>query len=348
VQLTLPETVRPGTTRRPLLAFVGLGWIGRHRMEAIRAADLVDIVALADPDPAAVETALALSPEARTGSGLAEVLDLQPDGVIIATPSARHAAETIAALEAGCAVFCQKPLGRSAGEVRQAVETARRVDRLLAVDLSYRETAALRAIAPLAARELGRVFAVDATFHNAYGPDKPWFYDRALSGGGCLMDLGVHVLDMALRPLGYPEVTGVEAHLFAQGRPATTADVEDYAVATLRLAGGGVIRLACSWKLQAGCDAVISCDFHGTEGGASMRNLDGSFYDFEAYRHHGNRTEQLTAGPDDWGGRAAVNFARRLADGQRFDPAAEELVGLHDCIDRIYAAADLAACRDRV
>ena len=93
-------------TRRPRLAFVGLGWIGRHRMKAIHAAGLGDIVAIADPDAAAVAAALALSPEADSGSRLEDVLDLRPDGVVIATPSARHAAETIAALEAGCAVFC--------------------------------------------------------------------------------------------------------------------------------------------------------------------------------------------------------------------------------------------------
>lgn len=325
--------------RRPRLAFLGLGWIGRHRMEAIRDAGVAEIVGLADPDPAAVEAARALAPEAGLGAGLADLLALRPDGVVIATPSARHAAETLEALEAGCAVFCQKPLGRTGAEVRQVVETARRGDRLLQVDLSYRQTAAMRAISPLVGGGLGKVFAVDATFHNAYGPDKPWFYDRALSGGGCLMDLGVHLLDMALRPLGYPEVAGVEAHLFAGGRPATAADVEDFAIATLRLIDGAVIRLTCSWKLQAGCDAVIGCDFFGTEGGASMRNRGGSFYDFDSHRFEGNQRRVLTEGPDDWGGRAAVAFAERLAQSPGFDPAAGELIHLHDCLDRIYAAA---------
>ena len=222
------------------------------------------------------------------------------------------------------------------------METARRMDRLLQVDLSYRETAAMQAISPLVASDLGSIFAVDVRFHNAYGPDKPWFFDRSLSGGGCVMDLGVHLLDMALRPLGYPEVVGVEAHTFTQGRPATSADVEDYAVATLRLASGAVVRLTCSWKLQAGCDAVIACDFHGTEGGASLRNCNGSFYDFEAYRNQGSQRQILTSGADAWGGRAAVSFVRRLAEDRRFDPAASELIGLHGCLDRIYAAANRA------
>jgi predicted dehydrogenase len=48
------------------------------------------------------------------------------------------------------------------------------------------------------------VFAVDLVFHNAYGPDKPWFYDPELSGGGCVMDLGVHLVDLALWSLDFP------------------------------------------------------------------------------------------------------------------------------------------------
>jgi predicted dehydrogenase len=58
--------------------------------------------------------------------------------VVIATPSALHAEQSIAALTSGAAVFCQKPLGRTADEVRQVVDAARTADRLLAVDLSYR------------------------------------------------------------------------------------------------------------------------------------------------------------------------------------------------------------------
>jgi predicted dehydrogenase len=57
--------------------------------------------------------------------------------------------------------------------------------------------------------ELGRVFAVDLVFHNAYGPDKPWFYDPELAGGGCVMDLGVHLVDLALWSLDFPGVTAV-------------------------------------------------------------------------------------------------------------------------------------------
>ena len=107
----------------------------------------------------------------------------RPTVVVIATPSALHAEQSIRALDAGAAVFCQKPLGRDAAEAASVVAAARAADRLLSVDFSYRFTRGMEAIAGLIrGGELGHVFAVDLVFHNAYGPGKPWFYDRAQSG----------------------------------------------------------------------------------------------------------------------------------------------------------------------
>ena len=112
--------------------------------------------------------------------------------------------------------------------------------------------------------------------------------------------------------------------------------MEDYAVATLELATGAVVRLACSWRLQAGCDAIISAAFYGTEGGAALRNVDGSFYDFVAERYRGTARETLAGPPDAWGGRAAADWAMRLASGAKFDAEVEQLVEVAAVLDRIY------------
>jgi hypothetical protein len=81
---------------------------------------------------------------------------------------------------------------------------------------------------------------------------------------------------------------------------------------------------------------VISAAFYGTAGGVRMSNVDGSFYDFVAERHRGTQRETLAAPPDDWGGRAVVDWASRLAGGARFDPAAEEYVTVAGVLDRVY------------
>jgi predicted dehydrogenase len=327
----------------PRLGFLGVGWIGRNRMEAIAAAGCAKIVGISDPSPEMRDGAASVAPGAERVATLEELLDLGLDGVVIATPSALHAEQSITALERGVAVFCQKPLGRSAAEARAVVEAARRADRLLAVDLSYRFTEGMRRIRELVqGGALGTVYAVDLVFHNAYGPDKPWFYDRALSGGGCVMDLGVHLVDLALWTLDFPAVDGVSSRLFAGGAPlgARPEAVEDYATVRLDLATGAAVQFACSWRLPAGCDAVIGASFYGTGGAAALRNVDGSFYDFVAERFHGTARETLAEPPDAWGGRAAADWAERLARGARFDPDAERLVDVASVLDRIYGIAD--------
>lgn len=324
---------------RPRLGFLGVGWIGRHRMKAILEAGIADIAAIADLAPEMVAEAGRLAPDAKRVGTLDDLLDAGLGGVVIATPSAMHAEQSIRALDRGVAVFCQKPLGRTEAEVRAVVDAARRADRLLSVDLSYRFTEGmLRVREAVRSGELGRLYAADLVFHNAYGPDKPWFYDPALAGGGCVMDLGVHLVDLALWVLGAPQVSGISSKLFASGEPLEPcrARVEDYAVATLELETGMAVRLACSWRLHAGSEAVISATFHGTEGGAAFRNVDGSFYDFVAERYRGTAREVLTNPPDGWGGRAAVDWAMRLAGGERFDPEAERLADVARVLDRIY------------
>jgi predicted dehydrogenase len=329
---------------KPRLGFLGVGWIGLSRLSAIREAGAAEIVAVCDPAAANLQKAIERAAEARAVNCLGELLEMELDGIVIATPSALHAEQTMAALEKGCAVFCQKPLGRNAGEVRGMVEAAKRADRLLGVDLSYRHTQALSTIRELIrAGELGDVFAIDLVFHNAYGPQAPWFYDARLSGGGCVIDLGIHLVDAALWILDSP-VVEVSSRVLAQGRPlaAGAETVEDFAAARLDLASGAVVQLACSWRLHAGRDAVIEASFYGTRGGAAMRNVNGSFVNFRAERFTGVKSEVLGEPPDTWGGRAAVAWARQLADCGAFDPEIERQIEVATALDAIYGRQSAA------
>jgi predicted dehydrogenase len=309
---------------RPRLGFVGVGWIGRARMDALVAAGAAEVAGVVDP---ALPDSL---------DSLEELLARGVDGVVVATPSALHAEQALEALVAGAAVFCQKPLGRDAAEARAVVEAARAVDRLLGVDLCYRTSeAARRCRDVVASGELGEVYAAELAFHNAYGPDKPWFYDRALAGGGCVIDLGTHLVDLALWTLGRPRVADVSGRLVRHGG----YDVEDYAVARLDLEGGTVVSLACSWNLPAGRDAVIEASFYGTRSAVRLHNVAGSFYDLRAERCDGTRGESLVEPPDDWGGRAIRAWAERLAHDPSFDPEVEHVVETAHVLDRIYGSA---------
>jgi len=335
--------------KKPRLGFLGVGWIGRHRMKALIDSGIIEAVAVADPSRDCLEEALKLAPSAKPAPSLSRLINEGLDGIVIATPSAQHAEQALEALRHGVAVFCQKPIGRNWEEASAVVEAAKAANRLLGLDLSYRHTQAMRQIRPIVAEGgIGRVHTVDLVFHNAYGPDKPWFYDPELSGGGCVIDLGVHLVDLALWTLGFPKVVDVTSHLFANGErlPAHPAVVEDVAAATLTLETGTVIRLACSWRLNAGQDAEIAAAFYGTEGGTAMRNVNGSFYDFVAERYRGTSREQLAVPPDDWGGRAAVDWAVRLAADGRYDPQSQEFVQVAGVLDRIYGRHEMRAAAE--
>ncbi|MBV9393391.1 MAG: Gfo/Idh/MocA family oxidoreductase [Methylobacteriaceae bacterium] len=307
-------------------------------MQAIVEADIADVVAVADPSREMAAEAQKVAPDAKLVGSLEEIFDHDVDGVVIATPSAMHSEQSIRALSRGLAVFCQKPLGRNAAETRTVIEAARKADTSIGVDFSYRYTQGMQRIAEIVrAGELGSIFAIDLVFHNAYGPDKAWFYEPAQSGGGCVMDLGVHLVDLALWVLDFPEVIEVSSKLFAGGELLASPDrVEDYAIATLQLKSGVAVQLACSWRLQAGRDAIISAAFYGTQGGVALKNVNGSFYDFVAERYRGTACENLVTPPDAWGGRAAVDWVERLAAGARFNGEAEKFAIVSDVIDRIY------------
>lgn len=338
--LKVPSTsVSHEPPQRPRVAFLGVGWIGRHRLQSIVETKAIEVACIADIDGTAAAAACDGFDGAVIASNLEEALATDPHGLVIATPNALHAQQAISALRRGIAVFCQKPLARTREETQAVVNAARETDCFLAVDFSYRYMKPCQQVAELIrAGQLGEVFALDLVFHNAFGPDKPWFYDPTLSGGGCLIDLGVHLVDLALWWTGFPKVETVSSTLYHKGAPLrdSAKHVEDFASVSLHLAGGSTVRISCSWDASVGRDAVIEATVHGSRGGASIRNVDGSFFDFVAHCYRNRGGELLHEPPDGWFGRAAGDWAERLAAGARFDDSIQSTVAVAEVLDRAY------------
>lgn len=339
--VTANEQSTPGfkpAIGKPRLGFMGTGWIGRLRMEALATTDKARFSLVHDASSEAAEAAADLQPETEIVSSFEALLESDLDGIVIATPSALHARQCQQALRAGKAVFCQKPLARTRRETASVLSTAREADKLLAVDFSYRHLAGMEQLREMiAAGELGEIFAADLIFHNAYGPDKAWFYEVESSGGGCVMDLGIHLVDLLFWLLQKDNVSDLDSRLFHRGRkllPPFT-QVEDYAAVGLNLDDTHA-RLCCSWNLHAGQDAVIEAKLYGSRGGAALQNVNGSFFDFEILRFDRTSTTRLAGFPDPWGGRALSRWVDKLSIGSRFDEEAEQALRVADVIDRIY------------
>jgi predicted dehydrogenase len=331
----------PGDEHRPRMGFIGLGWIGRKRLDALDPAS-IEVAALAESDASRLHAAAAAHPDAIAAQTVEALLDAELDGVVIATPNGLHAQQAIACLERGIPVFCQKPLATNLRDVERVVAAARAADRLLGIDFCYRHVSGMHELRRrVQAGEIGDVIAVDLTFHNAYGPDKSWCQDRRLAGGGCLMDLGVHLLDLCLWLQGMPPTERVRSRLFAQGVPVQGCDaVEDLAFAEFIQANGAIVRLACSWHAHIGQGAIIQIAIAGTRGGAHWTNIDGSFYDFQLDLIHGTNRERLSGrgGGGDWGPRALQAWIEQLRISNRFDPEADEIIRSAALIEEVYRA----------
>ena len=178
----------------------------------------------------------------------------------IATPTTLHAPIAIAALNAGLHVLSEKPMAENADTARLMVEAAERNDRVLDVSFNHRRRGDVQALKKIIdAGLLGKIYYAKAGWLRREGIPGlgSWFTRRATAGGGPLMDIGVHMLDMALYLLGEPQVRAVDrgdvrrVRAARQGqldcrrtcaRPASRSgafDVEDLSTAFLRLDDGG-------------------------------------------------------------------------------------------------------------
>ncbi len=325
---------------KPRLGFAGLGWIGTQRMQVLAASGSADVAALCEPDRGRVGDALRALRHPPAVCGRFEELIEQPlDGIVIATPNALHEPQAAAALERGIAVFVQKPLALSRGGTERLVDMARRRDLPLAVDWSYRWLAGMPELKRrVDAGEIGTITAAELCFHNAYGPDAAWYYDIERAGGGCLLDLGCHLLDLCHWLIGARDPAAVRARCFKEGRllHPPLREPEDLALVDVDYGSGLAAHLACSWRASVGRGAAIGCRLFGTRGGAELRNVDGSFYDFEILITRGAEAELLGAPPDPWPGRALLDWAGRLRAGSGTSHDLAPLVTTAGVIDEVY------------
>jgi predicted dehydrogenase len=257
------------------LGFAGVGWLGESLIKEL---PLISGLELRGVQDARLELATDVSAKYASpwcGQRFEDLLLLPDvDVVVICTPNALHVPQAMQALRAGKHVLVQKPLALSYSDATAIVDLARDIGRLLFVDYSYRFLATIEALRTACA-DIGRVQAVRAEFHNIYGPgaEKTWFFDRQLSGGGALLDLGVHLLDLALWLLQPVEVRLEQAELERDG-------IERQANLRILLDPDAVpFDLAVSWNAPL-TETRIAFEIDGERGRLRWENVAGSFFRF--------------------------------------------------------------------
>jgi predicted dehydrogenase len=175
----------------------------------------------------------------------------------------------MAALAAGKHVLCEKPPALNAGETEAMADAALRRGLVLCFGLQRRALpSAAAAQAAIAQGQLGEIYHARAVFTRAWGAPEGagnWFRDPARAGGGALLDIGIHVLDLAWFLMGRPQPISVFG--VTHDRSPQTSPLESAAFGLLRFAGGRSIQLEAAWILPEADDRQY-VHLHGTAAGA--------------------------------------------------------------------------------
>jgi predicted dehydrogenase len=277
------------------LGVIGAGNIGNvHIQEFSKYPELCEITAVTDaylplaesrakqyniPKVAATPEELIASPDV--------------DAVIIGVPNRYHAPLAVLAMEAGKHVLLEKPMGLDAESARNIVRTQEKTGMTLMVAHQMRwEWLPMQVKQEVENGALGRIYTAKAGWYRRKGIPGwgTWFTRMEESGGGPLIDIGVHMLDLSLHLMGNPKPISVTGATYAEFGPVKRGigtwgkpnwdgyfDVEDLATAFIRMEDGSSLTLEVSWAVHMDTDNTPFIHLMGTEGGAAVRGSKGKF-----------------------------------------------------------------------
>lgn len=277
------------------VAVIGLG-VGRGHVKAYQAYERANVAAVCDVRADRLERAAAefgIAPQrcfADHRRLLAAAGELQLDAADVALPNALHAPVTIDAFCAGLHVLCEKPMALNARQARAMLTAAEKARRKLMINFSYRfhpQSRALKSVVDSGA--IGEVYFGRTIWHRRRGIPGfgGWFGQKALAGGGPIIDLGVHRLDLAMWLMGSPRpvtVSGSTYGVIGSGLARSQRkkfDVEDLGCALIRFDSGATLILEASWAGFSEKREDMLTQLLGTKGGICQRNV-GEGYEFEA------------------------------------------------------------------
>lgn len=321
-------------------AIVGCGLIGQKRAEAIARLGHRTVLAVDRTKARAVALAERFGARSATSFRAATEAD-NIDAVVVATPHAELSMIATACLEAGRHVLVEKPAGRNLAEVSAVAKAADTAGRIAKVGYNHRFHPAMRKAREIVDRgNLGELMLVRGRYGHGGRLDyeKEWRFDRAISGGGELIDQGSHLIDLAQWFLGeFAHVTAALRTFFWD------AEVEDNAFLTLSTPQGQIAWLHASWSEWKN---MFSFEISGRQGKLEINGLGGS-YGVESLTFYRMLPEM---GPPEttrweypfadrsWDAETA-EFITAIQEGRRPIGDATEAMGCMSVIERIYQGA---------
>lgn len=199
------------------------------------------------------------------------------DVVSVCTPNNMHAEGVIKSLEAHCNVLCEKPPAINFAEAQKMLEKSKEADRFLAYHLPYRQLKEVQLLKQfINAGDLGKVYHIKATFIRRRGiPNWGNFTNKEIQGGGALIDIGIHVLDLALYLLDFPEPQSALGSMYDHIGKNEVKDftVEDSCFAHINFKNGSSLTIESAFALNMESDRRFNLEVYGSKAGATLLPL---------------------------------------------------------------------------
>lgn len=269
------------------IGVVGAGSISGAHLGAYETNSDVVLAAICDKNEERARAAADKYGAAKVYTDYKELLaDPGIDAISVCTWNNTHAEIAIAALEAGKHVLCEKPLTKTVADAERVAAAVEASGKLLQVGFVRRYASSVEVLKRfIDAGDLGEIYYAKATCLRRLGNPGGWFSDKERSGGGPLIDLGVHIIDICWYLMGRPKVKSVTGNTYkklgnrshiknlgfykAADYDAERNDVEDLANAIIRFENGASLMVDVSFTLHAQKDE-ISVKIFGDKGGAEV------------------------------------------------------------------------------
>jgi len=290
--------------RKVRIGIIGAGAIGASHLKALADVPTIERAALCDPLADRLAQVAGENSVEQTFADHRKMLkQADIDAVYVCTPNFLHCGPTIDALKAGKHVFCEKPMALNAAQARKMVASARKARKVLQLGMSWRQQAETQTLKQFIDKGvLGRIYHMRVILLRRRGIPGlgGWFTTKAASGGGGLIDIGVHYLDLAMWLSGQWDPKRVSAATYAEFGPRMrdyvytgmwagppkfdgVFDVDDYAAGMVRFPKKVTLSFEISWA--ANCENQALVELMGDKGGARACTGQGLTIFTEENRH---------------------------------------------------------------
>lgn len=330
---------------------IGLG-MGKHHVNNFCDQDAAEVAAIADLNEDLLkEIGDKHEIDGRYTDAEEMIAKENLDIVAIATPNKFHKPLTLAAFKAGSHVLCEKPMAMNTAEAEEMLAAAKAADRRLMINFSYRFNPLSWQIKEEVERGfLGDIYHAETRWMRRDGLPRfgGWFGKKELSGGGPLIDLGVHRLDLALWLMDYPKPVWVMAgasSILAVERAKQEGkefNVEDFASALIKFDNGATLQVTVSWISHIKEAELMETRLLGSKGGMRQWNTGGG-YDFTAefYNNHdGCHYNMQPVGKMPGPGSSMEHFIDCIVNDKPHKASGEEGLIIMEILDAIYKSAE--------